>query len=128
MLLVVKIKIFMISTFRMTSWNYVNVCYVVSLCLKKGHNTPFSWAQSIICVTPYPRNLTLKLLEFSLCSAEFEVKNTQLVKKSLCIVFLIHSKHTSLHWHKWLLNLFSRRQIFYLMDRQRIFLRKWFHQ
>ena len=52
------------------------------------------------------RYLTLKLLEFSLCSVDFEVINTELVKKSLYIVFHIRSKHTQthLHCHKLIVN------------------------
>lgn len=37
------------------------------------------------------KNLTLKLLEFSLCSVDFEVKNTELVKKYMYVYVYVYS-------------------------------------
>lgn len=48
---------------------------------------------------PYPRYLTMKLLEFSLSSTDFEVINIERVKKSLCRSFHISSNHTQTCFH-----------------------------
>lgn len=48
---------------------------------------------------PYPRYLTMKLLEFSLSSTDFEVINIERVKKSLCRSFHISSNHTQTWFH-----------------------------
>lgn len=57
-------------------------------------------------ITEYPIYLTLKLLTFLLCLADFEDINSELVKKSMYLVVFIRSKHsqTHLHYHNLIIN------------------------
>lgn len=55
--------------------------------------------------------MPLKLLEFTLSSAEFENINTEPVNKSLFIVFHIRRKHTLTQIDCLQLGLFSRRHM-----------------